>query len=41
MVVMLDKHFGLKIPDSNAAREILKSISTIVGAVEKHQAVKG
>jgi acyl carrier protein len=37
LVVMLDKHFGLKIADAGAAREILKSISTIVAAVEKHQ----
>jgi len=38
LVVMLDKNFGLKIPDSNAARETLQSVGTIVAAVEKHQA---
>lgn len=37
LVVMLDKHFGVKIPDSNSAREILQSVATIVAAVEKHQ----
>ena len=38
LVVMLDKNFGLKIADSNAAREILASVSSIIAAVEKHQA---
>ena len=37
LVVMLDKNFGLKIADSNAAREILASVSSIIAAVEKHQ----
>lgn len=37
LVVMLDKHFGLKVPDSNAARDILQSVATIVAAVQKHQ----
>jgi acyl carrier protein len=37
LVVMLDKHFGVKIPDSNAAREVLQSVATIVTAVEKQQ----
>lgn len=37
LVVMLDKHFGVKIPDSNAARETLQSVATILAAVEKHQ----
>jgi acyl carrier protein len=37
LVVMLDKNFGLKIPDSNAAREVLQSVGTILAAVEKHQ----
>ncbi|HKQ38226.1 MAG TPA: acyl carrier protein [Verrucomicrobiae bacterium] len=35
LVVMLDKHFGVKIPDSNAAREILQNVATIVAAVER------
>ena len=38
LVVMLDKNFGLKIADSNAARETLASVSSIIAAVEKHQA---
>jgi acyl carrier protein len=37
LVVMLDKNFGVKIPDSNSAREILQSVATIVAAVERHQ----
>src|SRR5438876_9441804 len=35
LVVALDKHFGLKIPDPAAAREILQTVNTIVGAVQK------
>jgi acyl carrier protein len=35
---MLDKHFGVKIPDSNAARETLQSVATIVAAVERQLA---
>lgn len=38
LVVMLDKHFGVKIPDSNAARETLQSVATIVAAVERQSA---
>jgi len=38
LVVMLDKNFGLKIPDSNVARETLASVSSIVTALEKHGA---
>ena len=37
LVVMLDKNFGVKIPDSNSAREVLQSVVTIVVAVEKQQ----
>jgi acyl carrier protein len=37
LVVMLDKNFGVKIPDSNSAREILQSVATIVAAVERQQ----
>jgi len=37
LVVMLDKNFGVKIPDSNAAREVLQSVATIVAAIEQHQ----
>lgn len=35
LVVALDKHFGLKIPDPAAAREILQNVNTIVAAVQK------
>ena len=38
LVVALDKHFGLKIPDSNVARETLASVSSMVAALEKHGA---
>jgi len=37
LVVMLDKNFGVKIADSNAARETLQSVATIVAAVERQQ----
>ena len=37
LVVALDKNFGLKVPDPAAAREILRSINTIVAAVQRHQ----
>lgn len=35
LVVALDKNFGLKIPDSSAAKEILQSVNTIVAAVSR------
>lgn len=35
LVVALDKTFGLKIPDPAAAREILRSVNTIVDAVRR------
>ena len=38
LVVMLDKHYGIKIPDPAAAQQILQSIATIVATIEKHQA---
>lgn len=38
LVVALDKHFGLKIPDPAAAKEILQSVDTIASAVARHQA---
>lgn len=38
LVVALDKHFGLKIPDPAAAKEILQNVSTITAAVEKRLA---
>lgn len=38
LVVALEKHFGFKIADSAAAREILRSVATIVEALQKHRA---
>src|SRR5688572_5845854 len=38
LVVMLDKHYGIKIADPAAAQQILQSIATIVATIEKHQA---
>src|SRR5438046_7704754 len=34
LVVGLDKHFGVKIPDPAAAREILKNVNTMVDAIQ-------
>jgi acyl carrier protein len=36
LVVALDKKYGLKIPDPEAARQILQSVATMVKAVEGH-----
>jgi len=33
LVVALDKTYGLKIPDPEAARRILQSVQTIAGAI--------
>jgi len=38
LVVALEKQFGFKIADSAAAREILRSVATIVEALQKHRA---
>ena len=38
LVVVLDKQFEVKIPDTNAAKEILQTVNTIALAVEKHRA---
>lgn len=35
LVVALDKHFGLKLGDSEAARGILASVETIATEIEK------
>jgi acyl carrier protein len=35
LVVALDKNFSLKIPDPNAAKEVLQSVNTIVAAISK------
>jgi len=37
LVVALDKHFGLKIPDPAAARQILQNVQTIVKAIQTTQ----
>ena len=36
LVVALDKKYGLKIPDPEAARQILQSVTTMVNAVAGH-----
>lgn len=35
LVVALEKHFGLKIGDSNAAKSILENVETIAHEIEK------
>jgi acyl carrier protein len=40
LVVALDKTYGLKIADTEAARQILQSVNTIAAAVAKHQESK-
>jgi acyl carrier protein len=40
LVVALDKTYGLKIADPEAAKKILQSVNTIADAVVKHQAGK-
>ena len=37
LVVALDKTYGLKIADPEAARQILQNVNTIADAVLKHQ----
>ena len=34
LVVGLDKHFGLKVPNPATAKEVLKSVNTMVAAVQ-------
>ncbi len=41
LVVMLDKHFGVKITDAEAARAVLRSVATMAQAIEKHAATGG
>lgn len=36
LVVGLDKHFGLKIPDPAAAKEILRSVNSMAEAVQRN-----
>jgi acyl carrier protein len=38
LVVALDKNFGLKIRDPEAAREILRSVNTITQAIQQNAA---
>ncbi|MFM1944255.1 MAG: hypothetical protein RI897_3237 [Verrucomicrobiota bacterium] len=35
LVVVLDKNYGLKVPDPDAARSILESVSSIADAINK------
>ena len=37
LVVALDKHYGLKIPDPEAAKKILQNVNTIAAALEQHR----
>ncbi len=37
LVVMLDKHFGLKISDADAARSVLGSVESMTAAVLRNQ----
>lgn len=37
LVVALDKTYGLKIADPDAARKILQNVSTIAAAIQEHQ----
>jgi acyl carrier protein len=41
LVVALDKNYGLKIPDPEAARKILHNVNTIAAALEQHLKSKG
>ena len=39
LVVALDKNYGLKIPDPEAAKKILQSVNTIAAALEERLSV--
>ena len=41
LVVSLDKKYGLKIPDPEAARKTLQSINSIAAALDAHTAGAG
>ena len=42
LVVALDKHYGLKISDAEAAKGILQNVNTIAAAIEQRpQAARG
>jgi acyl carrier protein len=40
IVVALDKNYGLKIPDPEAAKKVLQSVNTIVAALEQRLSVE-
>jgi len=40
LVVALDKAYGLKVSDPEAAKKILQNVNSIADAVAKHQAAK-
>ena len=40
IVVALDKNYGLKIPDPEAAKKVLQSVNTIAAALEARLAAK-
>ena len=40
IVVALDKNYGLKIPDPEAAKKVLQSVNTIVSAHEQRLSVE-
>jgi acyl carrier protein len=40
IVVALDKNYGLKIPDPEAAKKVLQSVNTIAASLEEHLVVK-
>lgn len=37
LVVALDKNYGLKVPDPEAAKRILHSVNSMATAIEKHR----
>lgn len=41
LVVALEKVFGFKVPDANAAREIFRDVATMAGAIEHFRATGG
>jgi acyl carrier protein len=41
LVVALDKHYGLKIPDPASPRSILLNVGTIAAAITSHQQCPG
>jgi acyl carrier protein len=40
-VVALEKEFGLKISDKEAARGILRTVHSMAGAIENHRRLSG